>query len=343
MIQKEAIKTYLLQVLESAQLVSGGNEIACPCPFCGDKRPKFYIGPFNEPNKPVDYNCFLCKKHGRVDQEFLDELNISKAIDPDIIKSNKGNGYKMGFGSNRASFNLKYDYVTVNKLTEVKLRYVNERLGVHFTYQDCINNKIILNLKDILDLDFNRIESYTRHPIVVDQLNTYFIGFLSRTNASLNMRNIIAGDYSEANLNESLQQRYINYKIFNRTVDNDFFILPCNLDLSRHVRLYIAEGPFDILGIKYNLIKSEDNCVYIAGKGKAYEQALFWFVNKFVPFSMEVHFFPDKDVEDKMITSVLKNYTAFGYKFYLHRNTYGKEKDFGVPSWRINDFCYKLG
>lgn len=341
MIQKESIKTYLLQTLNSPQLVSGGNEIACPCPLCGDPRPKFYIGPFKDPVKPIQYNCFICKEHGYLTQEFLDSLNLTKGIDPDVINSNKSSGFKMGYGSNNAFYRMHWDYINDNELTQYKLRYVNERLGLNFTYQDCIDNKIILNVKDLLDANY--ITSFTRHPNVVECLNNYFIGFLSRANSSLNMRNIIAGSYAESKLDKSLQQKYINYKIFNNTPDDDYYVLPCNVDIRKPIKLYIAEGPFDVLGIKYNLIKSDDNCVYVAGKGKAYQTALYWFVSKFIPFNLEVHFFPDKDVDDNMITENLYLYSSFGYKFYIHRNTYRNEKDFGVPEWKINDFCYKVG
>ena len=340
MIQKEAIKQYLLQVLDRPQLVSGGNEIACPCPFCGEQRPKLYIGPFNDPNKPITYNCFICKSHGYLNQDFLDDIGISKQLDPEILNSNKGSDFKMGFSGNNSFYNILWDNVTMNELSEYKLKYVNDRLGLRFTYEDCIRNKIILNISDLLSR--NGINYLTRHPNTVQQLNYYFIGFLSRSNASLNMRNIISGSYAESKLEESLQQKYINYKVFKNTPDNDFYILPCNVDLNKHIKLYIAEGPFDVLGIKYNLIKSEDNCVYIAGRGKAYEKALYWFIHTAMPFSLEVHFFPDADVDDKMITNIVRNYSVFGYQFFLHRNKYRNEKDFGVPEWRMDDFCYKI-
>lgn len=339
-IQKEAIKNFLMQVLPNPSIVSGGNEIACSCPFCGEQRPKFYVGPFNDQTKPVQYNCFICKVHGYINQSFLDELGVSQTIDPEILKSNKASNVLMGLVGNNQFYNLLWDYTTDNELTRYKLKYVNERLGVKFTYQDCINNKIILNLNDLLSR--NGITYLTRYPKTVDQLSNYFIGFLSRSNASLNMRNILEGSYADSHLDESLQKKYINYNVYKNTPDNDFYVLPCNVDTFKHIKLYIAEGPFDVLGIKYNLIKSEENSVFIAGRGKAYEKALYWFIHTTMPFSMEVHFFPDKDVEDKMIISIANRYRMLGYKFFLHRNIYKNEKDFGVPEWRINDFNYPI-
>lgn len=339
-IQKEAIKTFLLQALPNASIVSGGNEIASSCPFCGETRQKLYIGPFNEPNKPIQYNCFICKEHGYVNEAFLDDIGVKLTIDPEILKSNKASNVKMGYIGNNEFYNILWDYTTINELTEYKLKYINDRLGQKFSYQDCIDNKIILNLNDLLSR--NGISYLTRHPNTVNQLNNYFIGFLSRSNASLNMRNLLEGNWKNSKLEESLQQKYINYKVFKNTPDYDFYILPCTIDVTKHIKLYIAEGPFDALGIKYNLIKSEDNCVYIAGRGKAYEKVLYWFIHKTMPFSMEVHFFPDKDVSNEFITNISNKYNMFGYKYYLHRNQYPNQKDFGVPEWNINDFYYSI-
>ena len=340
MIQKEMIKQYLLQVLNGAKLASAGTEIVCPCPFCGDPRPKFYVGPFDDSDQPITYNCFLCKVHGFVSQDFLDSIKVSVAIDPEVLKSNRGNGYKSKLFKTDRVYNLRWDYVTDNPLTQQKLQYVNKRLGLQLTYADCVANKIILNLQDLLDV--NGITYTTRHPNQIAQLNTYFIGFLTRTNSSLNMRNLLSGSYKESSLDESLRMKYLNYRLFKDREEDDFFILPTTVDRTKPIRLFLAEGAFDVLGIKYNLIKSDDNCIYTAGKGKAYESALFWVIKTIAPMFMEVHMFPDKDVETSFIQNIISKYYVYGYKFFIHRNTYPNQKDYGVPEWQINDSYFKV-
>lgn len=339
MIQKQQIKQYLIQVLNNPQVVSGGNELACSCPFCGEQRPKLYIGPFDDTEEQIRYHCFKCKTSGVVNEDFLYNYGIS-SIDEDIIKSNKGNSYKSKGIDRELSHNLTCNNITINQLSDYKLQYINNRLGTKFSYQDCINNKIILNINDLLQE--NNIRFLTRHPDTIEQLNSYFIGFLSRSNSGLNMRNLISGSYAESKLQESLRQKYINYKIFKETVNNDFYILPTVIDTTKHLKVYIAEGPFDVLGIKYNLIKQSDNCIYIAGKGKAYEKALLWVVKTLTPYDIEIHYFPDKDVPDKFIHNIINSFKPFGYTFYIHRNVYKNEKDYGVPEWRINDMCWKI-
>lgn len=340
MIQKEQIKSYLLQVLINPQVVSGGNELACSCPFCGEQRPKLYIGPFNEPNEQIRYHCFKCKVSGIVDQSFLESYGVSN-VDSNILTSNKGVGYKTSRTRTGDIFhNISWNYITQNELSDYKLQYINKRLGTKFTYSDCVANKIVLNVGDVLEQ--NNITFLTRRPDIVQQLNMYFIGFLSRSNSGLNMRNIISGSYAESKLDESLRQKYINYKIFSDTAQDDFYILPANINPTQHIKVYIAEGPFDALGIKYNLIKDDNNCIYIAGRGKAYDKSLYWVIRTLAPFDMEVHFFPDADVDTLFIQNIARKYAFYGYQFFLHRNGYRNEKDFGVPQWKIDDIRFPI-
>ena len=85
-IQKKQIKEFLLQALPNMKQVSGGTEIAGPCPFCGETRPKFYIGHFSDTDEnPIRYNCFICKSSGMVDQAFLDKCNVQAAMDPEVL------------------------------------------------------------------------------------------------------------------------------------------------------------------------------------------------------------------------------------------------------------------
>lgn len=342
MIPKQQIKQFLLQTLEGAEVVSGGMEIAAPCPICGERRKKLYIGPFDDSDSPIRYNCFKCPAQGYVDQYFLDECKISGNIDTSILKANRGSSYKSKgiTNSNKIHYNLNWSYITMNELSNMKLKYINERLGTQLTFQDCIDNKIVLNISDLLQS--NNINYLTRHPNAIQQLNSYFIGFLSRSNSSLNMRNLIFKKTEVLDrLHESLRSKYVNYKIFSDTASDDFYILPCNIDTTRTVRVYIAEGAFDILGIKYNLIKSTDNCIYIAGRGKAYENALLWVIKTLAIYDMEVHYFPDKDVPVSEIKRVINKFKVYGYSFFIHQNTYRNEKDYGVPEWRINDTFWR--
>ena len=343
MIPKQQIKDFLIQTLTDMKPVSGGSELAGPCPICGEQRHKFYIGPFDDTDKPIKYNCFICKAHGYVDQYFLDSCNISINIDSELLKSNKGPGYATKTLSNGDRYyNLKYNNITQNELSQLKLKYINQRLGTQLTYQDCIDNKIVLNIFDLLNE--NNIKYYSRPEQAMQQLNSYFIGFITRSNSEVNMRNLVFKNKKiNDTFHESMKCKYVNYKIFTNTAENDFYVLPCNIDISREVNVYIAEGPMDILGIKYNLIKNIDNCLYIAGKGKAYDNAILWAIKSLVVMNLNIHIFPDRDVPNSYIRNIiLKHKVNFPmYRFFIHNNQYGNEKDYGVPEWRISDFMWE--
>lgn len=343
MIPKQQIKEFLLQSLDDATMVSGGTEIAAPCPICGERRRKLYIGPFDSSDEPIRFNCFICKAHGFVDQYFLDTCGISAEIDNSVLKANRGPGYATKTVSNRdRQYNLNYHYITQNELTEFKLAYINQRLGTKLTYKDCADNKIVLNILDLLKS--NGITYYSRPEQAMQQLNSYFIGFLTRSCSEVNMRNLV---FNKPEINdsfhESMRCKYVNYKVFKNTAENDFYILPCNIDITRKVNVYIAEGPMDVLGIKYNLIKSTDNCLYIAGRGKAYENAILWVIKNLVTPYLEIHLFPDKDVSNSYIRNIILKYKIVFpmYRFFIHNNQYGNEKDYGVPEWKISDFMWE--
>lgn len=340
-LQRKIIKDFLIQNLPGMKPVSGGDELAGPCPFCGEQRPKFYIGPFSDnAEKPIQYNCFICKIGGYVTQDFLDRCNIQSNIDPEILAANKGPGYTTKGLSDDITYNLKYNYISENPLSEFKLKYINNRLGLDLTYDDIIQNKIVLNLYDLLE--YNKINYRTRPEETMDVLNKYFIGFLSRSCASLNMRNLAFKSILADSFHDAVKSKYHNYNVFKNTPDNDFYILPNTIDLSKPIRVYIAEGPFDVLGIRYNLVKSIDNCVYMAGKGKAYDTAMYWIITNLASTSLEIHMFPDKDVSNGDIMEIIKRYSFFPYKFFIHNNTYGTEKDYGVPEWKISDFYWEV-
>lgn len=342
-IPKKQIKEFLLQTLDGARPVSAGTEIASPCPICGEQRPKFYIGPFDSTDDPIRYNCFICKAGGYVDQYFLDTCNISDNLDVEVLKANKGPGYATKTISNGdRQYYLNHYVISQNPLSDMKLKYINQRLGLNLTYKDCAENKIVLNISDLLSS--NGINYYTRPEQAMKQLDAYFIGFLTRSCSEINMRNLVFGK-PEVNdtFHESMRSKYINYKIFKNSAENDFYILPCNIDISKMVRVFIAEGPMDILGIKYNLIKSTDNCIYIAGRGRAYENAMIWIIKQLATTDLEIHMFPDKDVPNPTIRNIILNTKSIFpmYRFFIHNNQYANEKDYGVPEWKISDFMWE--
>ena len=333
---KEDIKQYLLNTMENAVPASGGTQVICTCnlPGCDDTKQHLYIGPFDDSDSPIMYNCWKCQQHGIVNAAFMAQYGIHESSN--ILNRNKSGGMYSGraiaYGNN--AYHFHSTMVTDCELSRNKLQYINERLGFSFGYQECLSNKIILNLFDFMTE--NMITVQTRNMKELKQLNDCFIGFLSRSNGSLNMRNLMPGQVLP-----SIDKKYLNYNVTKKKFDNDYYILPTSFDITQRVKIYVAEGPFDILSIKYNVMKDFENALYIAGKGKAYESAIKnEILNHSVMFA-DVHYFVDNDVPDNFIHRFINNsFRPFtGFRFYIHRNGYPNEKDFGVPAYRIVDNC----
>ena len=336
------IKNILLNSLDNAKEASGGKQVICRChlPGCNDTKQHLYIGRFDSSDEPLFYNCFKCHQSGIINKNFFDMYDWN-SIDNDIIdnisQSNKGNSYRTYKNGNLSVYNIKNNMITPSQLSDHKLKYINDRLGTSLTFQDCLNLKIVLNLADLLTC--NNITYFTRAVDIIRQLNINFIGFLSRTNGSLNMRNLVEGT---GKIDESIDKKYINYNVFNSTMKDDYYIIPTQLDLNQHIKVYIAEGAFDILSVYLNLVLDHTNSIFIAGKGKAYLDIIEYLITTYGIYNFELHYYVDRDVSDISINSICNYLSAFEIDFYIHRNQYNNEKDYGVPKERIIDTVRKI-
>lgn len=330
---KDELKEWLLYNLEDAKIVSGGKQIAARCHNCDDHGRHLYIGPFDDSDRPISYQCKRCPRQfeGIVNKDFLDRYRTVSAAPEevnDISKlSHSGRSRSKSIGKNK-TYNVNRSLITDGNLSRQKLSIINKRLGLNLSYQDCIDNKIVLNLLDIYRGN-QWIKNFTRHENIVTQLDKYFIGFLSRTNASLNMRNLV---YQKKSLYEALDKKYINYNLFNETPENDFLILPVSINTMLPISVHIAEGPFDVLGIKYNVVGPDvPNQIYIAGRGKAYDKIVFFLLNTYGFVNLSLNYYPDKDVSNCEIQRIIEVFKPYGFSQTIYRNVYGNEKDFGVP------------
>ena len=228
--------------------------------------------------------------------------------------------------------------ISEDKLTQFKLDYINNRLGTVLSIPECIDNKIVFNLNDLINE--NKLE-LTRDKRIVDALDSDFVGFLSYDNAFLNMRNLQIHD----NLHSSIDKRYVNYNVFNK-YDNTHrvYVIPNSLNLydPKPLEVHMAEGPFDILSIKYNLVKTSYNKIFGAILGSGYKGFIRFVLTTLKIPNIIVHIYADKDIDRFAIVDLADFLRPFGIPIYLHRNTYGNEKDFGVQSNKIIDSVERI-
>lgn len=340
-------KDYLLRLIPTAKPASGGRVINCRCFYCPDSRdPRskhFYISiPQSETDLSL-YYCHKCHSSGVVTYKKLIEWDIYdeqlalelEAHNKHCSKFSKNNKYL-----NRVIYRLNNSYITDSETSRIKLEMLNQRLGYSFTYEDLKRLKIVLNLQDLLR--GNHVNHLTRNSNIVSQLDANFIGFISIDNAFLNMRRMC----EEGLVYKDIDKRYINYQIFDKFDNSErFYTIPTRLDLTNpeRVKIHIAEGPFDILSIYMNLRKEEPG-IYTSIAGSNYKGIALYFLSTFKLPYVEFHYYPDNDrfgSNDKM-RKIANFFYPTQAPFYIHRNLYPGEKDFGVSPNKIRESIEKI-
>ena len=239
---------YLLNNMRGAHLVSGGREINCNCPICGEsetvrrstrKGGHFYISvPQND--EPMFYNCkrAVCQASGIVTHQKLIEwsLPVNNDVSVELTKYNSkifklSKNYKY---KDRDVYLLNNNIID-SDLSKIKLEYINTRLGLNLSYKDLIDNKIVLNIYDLFQ--FNNITKFTRHDNIVKELNDNFLGFISNDNAFINLKKLV----DDGKVYKTIDTKYVKYNIFNK-IDNSssFYTIPTQIDIKLPINLRIA-------------------------------------------------------------------------------------------------------
>lgn len=333
----------LTHIKPIAKLSSGGRVINCRCFYCPDsKNPNHAhmylgLGQKNE-HEPLWFSCQKCKTQGLVTPNKLMEWNI---YDPEVASFvSQYNKQALSLGKNMSYrgmtvYNIDNTMISLDDNTDKKLEYINSRLGVKLDYSDCVDLKIVLNIRDILKRNNLRL---TRDSRIVSALDQYFVGFLSHDNAFLNLRKV--DSLCNQELYQSINKRYVNYNIFNK-FDNThrFYSIPTRIDLldPSPVHLHIAEGVFDILSIYLNIVKTRDRNIFTSIGGSSYLQVIRYFIFILKIPNIIIHIYPDNDISSKDIQEVVNSLYTFRFKIFIHRNVFPNEKDFGVPINRINE------
>lgn len=337
-------RQFLLRTMPYAKPARGGSEVVCKCMYCPDIGDHYhmYISIPTVNGEPSKYNCFKCGSCGYVTYKKLMEWNI---YDTDMglslanyYKNNVYNNpyYRFSLYSDIAILNN--NFIADNEISKLKINYINKRLGLNLSLQDCIDNKICLNLNDLLSQNY--ITKYTRDPRVIQSLNDYFLGFISFDNSYVNLKRLAP----EGRLHKSVDERYINYNIFGKE-DNSkkFYLSPTNIDLCNPnpIKVHIAEGPFDALSIKYNLRKEFDHNIYTAIAGNAYKGVIRQIISYMKLMNLEIHLYPDSDVDDYVIQDFIEYVRPYHYVVYIHRNQIGK--DMGESLDKIRETIERVG
>lgn len=336
--------SFIKSLMPGAKIASGGKEIICRCKYCPDSSDPnhghMYIKVPRDKDEIPMFHCFKCQTSGIIDSRTLLEWGIydpimGTEIDKFVKKASKN---KKFLGYTRDWYPLT-NFVGNYNLANQKLDYINRRIGTQITIEECLKNKIILNLGEVLE--YNKIDKLTRHPNIIQQLNDYFVGFLSLDGNFVNLRRTC----EEGIVFESIDKRYINYNIHDKKDNTEkMYIMPTVVDLSspQKVNIHIAEGPFDILSIRYNLRGAEPQAIFAAVTGSGYKGLVMHLITTFKIFYFDLHVYPDNDKfgDSRTVEELYRLVKPYGANLYEHRNTYQNEKDFGVPMSKIREKIY---
>jgi hypothetical protein len=344
MLSPDRLREVLQMTFPVARIGSGGKNVVVRCMYCGDAvNPNHaHLGinlGYNE--TPVMFNCFKCGASGLVsrdvlvswgvyDPEILSEVISHNKITLSLAQNLKYRSYKRL---------LKNEFIRNHEISKRKLEYINQRLGVDLGFSDMPANKIILNLKDLLQSNY--ITTFTRHDNIIEQLDQHFVGFISNDNCYVNLRKI-----DDEPVHRSIDNRYILYNIFNNFDNTEkFYTIPSNvnLDVNKPVRINISEGSFDILSVMYNL-NSNDRAQSINSAicGSSFYTLFKLFQCRYGFIDIELHTYRDNDGKSRGLDYLYEKLLPLQIPYYDHVNVCNKEKDFGVPRYRIDEKITQL-
>ena len=341
-------KQYVISELERMPFYnrsSNGLQHTVKCPYCNDDSPShghFSIKiDIDNDDEPMLYNCLKCPASGLVTKQTLDDLGIfvDSSMASNITRVNKRYAKK-----NKLVDMLIEDFnippVINNQLTDIKLDYINNRLGINLTYSDLDRFRIVPQLSEFMVFnEITHIKGVT--PQLVRFIDFNYVGFLS-----LNRNNIVFRKINDA-VNG---MRYIKVKIHDKNLDpNSYYTIPSPFDLmyTSDMNVHIAEGTFDILSIYQNVLGGNpgSNNLFYAVCGFSYSTVVKNIIRIGITTDIILHIYADNDKKDyEVMRTLQKNQSILPYinSVYFHRNSYSGKKDFGVSSDCIKETKKKV-
>lgn len=336
----EEFINFVKSIYPNAKPVSGRRYITVRCKFCGDsKDPKhmhLYIKVPQDPSQLPFYRCFKCPAKGIADDEFF---KLYGCNDPNLLAEYRNQVAAVKQNPKYATMAILRGAPLINRINlkpynQIKLDYINQRIGSNFGLDDLGKLKIFLNLEDMIANNNLRPTMGSQDIATLEQ---YFFGFISYDNRRATMRKYIKENFT----NWIGDLRYINYNfIYNNDDSKSFYVIPSQIDIANPLptQIHIAEGVFDILSIFHNLNQcNAKQQIYIAASGKRYKQALQFVLSTIGVINYEVHYYIDNDVSDQEFSYLIKNTHLLPTKTYFHRNIFPNEKDYGVSLTRIKE------
>lgn len=334
---KEIVESKINQ-LPVHQWNSSHTQVQTRCPYCGDSR-NILHGHFSiKIDKSSDsimlVKCFKCSETGILTSEIMENLGAPLNMDDAKALDNLNRPNNKSTYGRQKPLNYKVPVIINPVDDQIKIDYLNKRLGLDFTPEMIQDSKIILSIMNFFKENKIGIPEHI-NPKLIKIIEENYVGFLSANNNKITFRRICNNE----NLN-----RYIKLSIdpYNTSANNFYSVVNPQVDLlyTDPIHIHIAEGTFDIISIKYNLDHDpSQKHLFFAACGYNFGTIIKWLIYMGVNTDIILHLYSDNDKSDyenmKVINNSLNN--CWIDKAFIHRNIFDHEKDFGVPKDRIKE------
>ncbi|ALN97959.1 DNA primase [Bacillus phage vB_BpuM-BpSp] len=328
---------YLKAKLSFCALTNRKDETIIRCPFCGDSTKNKNKGHFYIENKsPFKYFCQKCESSGIFSTKLLSILKIGDAgIDLKLrevfIEYQKNIQYV--YGTSLKDLNtreLNFKSKNLKNEESLRLKYLENRLGINFEENDIDRFKIILNFEDFVTKNEINLKDYNTsfYRKLLNKLNDECVGFLSTDQTVINFRSLNP---------DKTGFRYYNFPIYPKILDSKKFYSikkKINLAESKH-KIILTEGVIDLLGVFFHVYDRDTNPIFMASNGRSF-LVLLNYLSSISLLNVDIEIYSDNDNNIKRFESVVKNNNlAYFNGLKIFYNTYDNEKDFGVTKNRI--------
>jgi hypothetical protein len=315
-------------------------KVVVKCPICGEgskhhDHAHCYVGMINN-GPPLVYHCFMNECSGVVTPEFLRSLDIYDNELENILNIFNKSYSKNNAAERRIHYvkkkkeNIIIPEIKDNDLNQMKLHYMQYRLGVRFKYEHLQKFHIIFSLYDFLNENQIVPNPNYKKSKFLDILDRDYVGFLTTGSDYIVFRNT----------QDNKNLRYFKYDIFGSVSNaNILYVLPttcCDI-FADSVNLNISEGPFDTLGVYCHLYKGEKiNNIYAACCGSGYLAAIKYFLKLGFIHNLNVNIYSDSDKKPSYYKSIkiFEDIPPWVNNISIYYNTLSK--DYGVPRKEIN-------
>lgn len=313
------------------------------CHVCGDSRKDpnkahLYIKITPNDKERIVWYCVRCSAGGYVTPTLLREFEIHDLqLNANLIKFNKGcESLDRSIGTKENNFNFVIPKPIDDTLTEAKKKYIEDRLGIHFSIEELLGLKTIFDFGQFVIENKDTIQKLNVPNEKALLFQREYVGFLSTKNEFINFRNII---------NNPKERRWDKYSIY-KNIDNTqrHYTIPNKIDLlsSKKLIVNMAEGVFDIFGVFYHLFnKNLHNSIYTAVCGCGFLSVLKYFISQGLVGEIEINIFSDADKDINFYKNIgVHKMLEWVDNINIYYNE--KSKDYGIPKDQIKLIKKKL-